>query len=231
MFKRQAFLAVEQRHVTLDGQPVNYTLKRSAKRRSIGLRIDSRGLTVSVPHKASEQWLNQVLQDRAGWVVQKLTTWQAAILPQAVQWMDGECIPYLGEKLTLRVGVCATTLRDKELWLPDDALERRVMQWYRQQAITLFGARVAHYAHIMNVQPHSLTLSTAKTRWGSCNSKGAVRLNLQLIKLPLSLVDYVVVHELAHLRQMNHSPAFWRVVGNACPDYLLLRCELKKYHL
>jgi predicted metal-dependent hydrolase len=79
----------------------------------------------------------------------------------------------------------------------------------------------------MGVAPRMLKLSAAKTQWGSCTTRGTVRLNEQLIRLPLRLVDYVVVHELAHLREMNHSAAFWEVVKGTCPNYAKLRRELK----
>jgi predicted metal-dependent hydrolase len=224
--------AVEQRAVLLEGRHIAYTLKRSAKRRSIGLRIDDRGLTVSMPLRAAESWLNEVLQDRASWVVDKLDGWQARA-PAALCWMDGEIIPYLGDILTLRVGQFSSPVQcfGDELWVRDEGsaarIEQRVSAWYRQQALPLFAARAAHYAPMLSVQPESVKLTTAKTRWGSCTSRGAVRLNVQLIKLPHYLIDYVVVHELAHLREMNHSAAFWRVVASACPDYAKFRAELK----
>ena len=224
--------SVEQRAVLLEGRHIAYTLKRSAKRRSIGLRIDDRGLTVSMPLRAAESWLNEVLQDRASWVVDKLDGWQARA-PAALCWMDGEIIPYLGDILTLRVGQFSRPVQcfGDELRVRDEGsaarIEQRVLAWYRQQALPLFAARAVHYAPMLDVKPESVKLTTAKTRWGSCTSSGAVRLNVQLIKLPHYLIDYVVVHELAHLREMNHSAAFWRVVASACPDYAKFRAELK----
>jgi hypothetical protein len=241
MFKRLRKLivpakpvAVEQRVVLLAGKPVSYTLKRSARRRSIGLRIDGQGLTVSMPHQTSERWLNEVLQDRADWVVEKLDGLQARKLPEQ-QWRDGESVPYLGELLTLRVVSSAVPVHQcgAELLVYGNEVrvEKLVTFWYRRQATMLFAERVRHYAPMLNVSPASIKLSGAKTRWGSCTSRGVVRLNLQLIKLPQYLIDYVVVHELAHLREMNHSAAFWRVVASACPDYLMLRAELKACRL
>ena len=90
--------AVEQRAALLAGKHITYTLKRSGKRRSIGLRIDDRGLTVSVPLRASEKWLSSVLQDKAHWVVEKLDGWQTC-KPPVQRWQDGEQIDYLGELL------------------------------------------------------------------------------------------------------------------------------------
>jgi predicted metal-dependent hydrolase len=229
---RPAAKLSEQRAVLLEGRHITYTLKRSSKRRSIGLRIDDKGLTVSMPLRAPENWLNEVLQGRASWVIDKLDGWQART-PVTPCWTDGEIIPYLGEILTLRVGDFAKTLQQvgDELRVRDEGnelhIERRVLAWYRKMALPLFLSRVAHYAPLLSVSPVSVTLTSAKTRWGSCTSRGAVRLNVQLIKLPQYLIDYVVVHELAHLREMNHSAAFWRVVANVCPDYRTLRSELK----
>ncbi len=244
MFKRLRSLvtppAVEQRAALLAGKQITYTLKRSGKRRSIGLRIDDRGLTVSMPLRASESWLHSVLQDKAHWVVEKLDGWQSR-KPAEVRWADGEVVPFLGERLTLRVRqslfAAPVHQRGKELWVfvADDSnaahIGQLVLHWYRRQAETLFAERVAHYAPLLNVAPRVLKLSSAKTQWGSCTARGTVRLNEQLIRLPLRLIDYVVVHELAHLREMNHSAAFWDVVGSACPAYAKLRRELKSIAL
>ncbi len=226
----------EQRAVVLAGQPVTYTLKRSARRRSIGLRIDDKGLTVSMPLRASERWLHEVLQDRANWVVEKLDGWQAR-MPLAQVWAAGELIPFLGEQLSLRifpsVSGALTRQHQAELQLPVRGevtaarIERAVMLWYHQQAMSLFTERIAHYAPLLKVAPQEIKLSAARKQWGCCTSRGTIRLNWQLIKLPRYLTDYVVVHELSHLREMNHSLAFWKVVASVCPDYAKLRRELK----
>lgn len=220
--------SVEQRAALLAGQRIVYTLKRSRKRRTIGLRIDDRGLTLSVPLRASERCLQDVLQGRANWVIEKLAGW-AARKPVVLRYVEGELIPYLGETLTLRLGASRLYRNGADLWLQDGVLspEMQLTKWYRQQALPLFTARVALYAALLNVSPSAIKLSTAKTRWGSCSSTGTIRLNLQLIKLPQHLIDYVVVHELAHLREMNHSVAYWRVVASVFPDFAEFRRELK----
>jgi len=228
--------AAEQRAALLAGKHITYTLKRSSKRRSIGLRIDDRGLTVSVPLRASEKWLHSVLQDKARWVVEKLDGWEM-LKPEEVLWQNGEQIDFLGELLTLRVvsGLFATPahLRGRALWVfvADGSeaahIEEAVSHWYRQEAKRLFAERVAQYSSLLEVMPRTIKISSAKTQWGCCTVRGTVHLNIQLIKLPLRLVDYVVVHELAHLREMNHSAAFWDVVGSVCPAYVQLRKELK----
>ena len=229
---------IEQRNIELSGKPVSYTLKRSGKRRrSIGLSIDDRGLVVSVPLRASEKWLHSVLQDKARWIVDKLADWQAR-QPPAPLWVDGQFIKFMGEPLTLRVVAslfgAPPLLRGRELFVHvtdasnQQAIEQEVTQWYQREAEVLFKQRVAHYAPLMNVSPDVVALSSARTQWGSCTARGTVRLNWHLIKMSLRLIDYVVVHELAHLIEMNHSHAFWQVVEAACPDYQRRRAELRR---
>ena len=228
--------AIEQRVALLSGKNITYTLKRSKKRRSIGLRIDGRGLTVNAPLRVSEKWLHSVLQEKADWVVEKLDGWQESI-PVVPRWRDGEVMDLLGELLVLRVmtGLFVTPpeRRKDELWVfvVDDSqtahIEQTVRRWYKEEALKIFEQRVAHFAPLLGVAPRAVKLSSATAQWGSCTVQGIVRLNTELIRLPLRLIDYVVVHELAHLREMNHSAAFWQVVESVCPDYARLRGELR----
>ncbi len=230
--------ATEQRRIELAGKNITYLLKRTAKRRTIGLRIDDDGLTVAMPWRASEKWLQDVLQEKARWIVEKLDGWQKQ-KPAPLQWEDGQPIPFMGEQLTLQVVgslfEAPPLLRGRLLvvHVTDTAnravIEQTVTQWYRGQAETLFKQRVAHFAPLLNVSPLEVKLSSARTQWGSCTVRGTVHLNWQLIKMPLRLLDYVVVHELAHLVEMNHSAAFWQVVKQACPGYVRLRHELRKW--
>ena len=233
----------EARVIELDGQPIPYLLKRSARRRTIALRIDRKGLTVSVPLRTAAGRFEAVLRDKAGWVVAKLSELRAGELPRRT-WQAGETLPYLGTELRLALGEggarAAPRLEDGTLWVPvassaDPALvQRKVVGWYRREALDHFAARVAHYAHRLEVARPPLYLSNAATRWGSCNSRGEVRLNWRLIKAPHELIDYVVAHELAHLKHLNHSPAFWRTVAGVYPHYDAARAALKaqgqRYH-
>lgn len=228
--------AVEQRSLQLADKHISYTLKRSSKRRSIGLRIDERGLTVSMPLRASEQWLHSVLQDKANWVLDKLENWQVAKVAPVI-WQDGASIPFRGEGVTLRVVPdlfgAPPRLQGENLLLQlngvatPQRIEKLVSQWYREQALQVFEECVAHFAPLMGVLPRVIRVSSARTQWGSCSARGVVSLNWQLVKLSLPLIDYVVIHELAHLKEMNHSAAFWRVVATVCPDHKELRAALR----
>ncbi|MEP7301607.1 MAG: SprT family zinc-dependent metalloprotease [Caldimonas sp.] len=117
-------------------------------------------------------------------------------------------------RIGLPPGVSAERLRDA------------VQSWLQREARAVFEARCAHFADRLGVRVTRLSLSSASTRWGSANAQGRVRLHWRLIHYPLATIDYVVAHELAHLREMNHSPRFWNVVRSVVPDYEAARRRL-----
>lgn len=227
----------EIRATCLKGEPVSYRVKRTRRRSIVGLQIDGRGLLVTVPKRgASARLIERVLQDKAGWVLTKLKEWQNHTAPR-LAWHEGARLPYLGQELRLafnRAEVRGRVLKlDGHLLvtLPDpgseSAVAALVTRWYRQEALALFRERVAHYAARFGVAAPRIRLSSARTRWGSCNENGAVTLNWRLLLLPRQLADYVVVHELAHLKEMNHSARFWALVEQALPDYREAMAQLR----
>lgn len=228
----------ELRSVQLGDKIISYTLKRSSRRRSIGLQINDQGLTVSIPLRASEKWLHSVLLEKAHWVVAKLESWQSKkALVQ--KWADGEPILFRGETFILRIhpGLFSTppqlTASELIVHVVDTTnqvtINKKIIKWYKHEAERVFAECIEHFAPLMHVSPREIKLTSARTQWGSCTAQGVVRLNWQLVSMPLHLIDYVVVHELAHLLEMNHSPDFWRVVERACPEYAKMRRELRKW--
>ena len=224
--------ALKEKTVTLSGREMRYVLKRSS-RRTVGLRITPGGLTVSIPLKMPEYGIESILKAKAGWILKKL---DEAKSPPALQWTDGEKIPYLGTHHALRIVHAARAKADMkegflEVALPEarpEKIEATVIHWYKRQALDCFAERIAHYCPKLGLQLPRLHISSARTRWGSCNSKGEVRLNWRLMRLPLELVDYVVAHELSHLIEMNHSPAFWKTVESIYPAYRTARMALRR---
>ncbi|HCA27020.1 MAG TPA: M48 family peptidase [Betaproteobacteria bacterium] len=224
----------EIRVIRLAGQEVRYCLKRSAKRRTIALQIGGDGLEVSAPFRVGERQLDAVLREKSQWVLNKLRQAQAN-RPPPVHWMAGAALPLRGAVIFLHVrrGERAAALRGNRLQLtlpdPGDAAARAAaLQWYRGEALADFLHRTHLFAHRLGTAPTRVSLSDARTRWGSCNATGAVRLNWRLIKAPPFVIDYVVAHELAHLIEYNHSPAFWRVVARICPAYREARHDLRR---
>lgn len=215
--------------IDLNGHRIAYRLRRS-QRRSIGLMAGLDGLSVSVPRLASRRDIEAALREKADWIVRKLQAQgERARQLKAVEidWHSGLTLPYLGQTLQVELAPAtrwdpSTTPATLQLKLPASAspleVQRAVVVWLKRQALALFAERCEHYAPQLRVQYTKLGLSTAQTRWGSAHASGAIRLNWRLIHFGLPVIDYVVAHELAHLREMNHSPRFWALVESVVPE-------------
>ena len=219
--------------IAIAGQAVNYQLRRS-RRRTIGLAIDHRGLRVGAPLQARLGDIEMLIREHGQWVLDKLADWQRRPPPQALAIADGTVISVLDSPLTVTV-----TPASRQRWLfsepklhlfvPPTVEARDVLEKaLRARARLIFAERLARYAPELGVAPPPLRISAARTRWGSCSQHGGISLNWRLILMPLPVVDYVVCHELAHLREMNHSPRFWSVVQQLCPDWQARRIELRQ---
>ena len=229
------------RHVQLQGMTVSYRFER-ARRRSIGFLVGPEGLVVRAPSWVTLREVDAAVQEKASWIVTKLQQFrqrQSEHLQQAIDWTHGADIPYLGSTVRLCVlergalpPLASDGAQELSLSLPPGASAQQVREaaevWFKKKARPLFEERLAHFAPLLGVQWKKLSLSSARTRWGSARSDGHIRLNWRLIHLPLTQIDYVVVHELAHLREMNHGPRFWDTVGGVMPDYRERRQQLRQ---
>jgi predicted metal-dependent hydrolase len=223
-----------QHRFRLNEQWVEYTLKRSQRRRSISLTIDEDGLRVGAPWRASQRRIESLLVSHARWIVRKLAEWRTRRPPPFI-WQADAPVMMLGEPLMLAPDLKrGATERDGDrLYIAADAnnpdtLAHHVIAWLRATAQGWFEQRAAHYAPLIGVQVSAIRLSNAKTRWGTCHPDGRIHLNWKLIQMPPDLIDYVVVHELAHLREPNHSRRFWHWVANVLPDYEQRRQTLRR---
>lgn len=239
------------RESLLGGIAVGYEFKRG-KRRTIGFSVSSQGLTVSAPKWVPLHEIDKAVVEKSGWIVKKLqeTRERHDRLESArIDWKDGCTLAFLGEQIIVVLdprhafggvgaelkssldtlpGVTRLTLH---VGLPHTAtpeqIKDAVQAWLMRQAKRIFTERLNHFAPTLNVQWRKLSLSSAGTRWGSASADGAIRLNWRLIHFKQSVIDYVVVHELSHLRVMDHSPRFWDTVRAVVPDYAALRSQLK----
>ena len=233
------------KRIVLGPHTVDYALRRSA-RRSIGFMIDDDGLRVTAPRRCTQLDIDNAIRAKQRWILTKLLERgerRARRQDRApIEWKDGARLPYLGGEITLRLeeaarSHCQFDPENRELWigvvpgLSEWQLKERVKLWFQAEAKRLFKERLDFFAPQLNVAYKAFALSSAGTRWGSCTIEGNIRLNWRLMHYPASLVDYVVVHELAHLREMNHSPRFWATVAEVYPDYDGARLALKKRSL
>ena len=241
------------REALLDEIAVAYEFRRS-KRRTIGFSVGADGLAVSAPKWVPLHEVDKAVLEKSGWIVKKLqeTRERHERLESArIDWKNGATLPFLGEQVRVVIdsrhafagvgaelgapvaepGQTAGALRSLQVALPLSAAPEQirdaVQAWLMRQAKRIFTERLNHFAPTLNVQWRKLSLSSAGTRWGSASADGSIRLNWRLIHFKQSVIDYVVVHELSHLRVMDHSPRFWDTVRAVVPDYAQLRSQLK----
>ena len=219
--------------IVIAGQAIPYHLKRS-QRRTIGLAIDHRGLRVGAPLRARHGDIEALIRQHGQWVLDKLAAWAERPSPGKLAITDGSSLSVLGAPLRLTVTPIGRArwqfVGDSlHLWPSATADATQLLEKaLREKARAVFAERLALHAPRLGVDLPPLRLSSARTRWGSCNHRGGISLNWRLVFMPLPIIDYVVAHELAHLKEMNHSPRFWSVVEQLCPDWRQRRLELRQ---
>ena len=235
------------RQARLGNTSVGYRFQR-ARRRTIGFSIGPDGLVVRAPRWTPLYEVEAALQEKAEWIVRKLQEVQERRARQdglRMDWRDGATLPFLGATVALQLDPAHVfTDAGAQLSAPTEDGRRSlrvglaltaephqirdaVQAWLMRQAKDNFQQRLDHFAPQLQVQWKKLSLSSAHTRWGSAKVDGAIRLNWRLIHFAQDVIDYVVVHELSHLRVMNHSPQFWETVRSVVPDYVHQRKQLK----
>lgn len=217
------------------GDELHYQLERR-HRRTVGLKITPTGLVIHAPKRIAMPLLESIIVEKSGWIRKKLAALNTNKIPE-LQWQDGEQLLLLGNTITLdiqhdsRSKAVAYEPGFLQIAMPNHAdqtaVARKVIQWYKKQAITDFARRLEIFSTKLGVNFSSLSLSNAKSRWGSCNSRKEIRLNWRLLQAPPHIINYVICHELAHLKEMNHSAKFWVVVASIFPDYKIAEKELK----
>ena len=219
----------------LNGETISYLLEHRA-RRTVGLKITAEGLIVHAPKRIFAFQLNQILLNKSAWILSKLQH-RAASQVEKMAWVDGSQLHYLGQTIQLHI---LENSSNKSLQFEANSLtlatpspnnhaliSRKVIAWYKKNAVVDFNRRLEILAAKLGVNAPPLTLSNAKSRWGSCNSRGEVRLNWRVLQAPPHIINYVICHELAHLKEMNHSAKFWTVVERLFPEYKAAEKELK----
>jgi predicted metal-dependent hydrolase len=217
----------------------NYTVKFQRRRTLVLYVMTDGSVEARVPMGTPEAKVVSFVEARAGWVVKtrarqlERLRWQVAVEPGAQLWL-------LGEQRRLRLetgGAFAVALAPEEMVvsvrdpfnLP--LLARQLDGWYREQAAQKFGERLPACCTLFPQldAPPPLRLRKMRRRWGSCNRRGVVTLNTELVKLPPSLIDYVIVHELCHLFEFNHGPRFYRLMERALPDWKQREAMLRQF--
>ena len=204
-----------------------------SKRKTLSLIVEPDGtLTVRAPLRMKEADIWGFIEAKKNWIKRK----QAQALkdvPVPLRFVDGEKFLYLGQEIPLRI------IQDGQPALVMDGVfkltksaqpqaEAYLDKWYRKQARKVITERISHFARNHDFAVRKIRISSARTRWGSCSSKGTLSFTWRLVMAPMEIIDYVVVHELCHLKELNHSKSYWERVAAILPDYKIRRKWLRE---
>jgi hypothetical protein len=204
-----------------------------SRRRTIALIVQNDGrLVVRAPLRAPERLIREFVTSKAGWIRKKQAQARAERLP-ARQYVEGELFPYLGKSYPLKyVGPQRPALKLGSAFLLARSAQPRAkaafLRWYKTSSAQVLAGRVNRFALQYGFVYQQIRITAARTRWGSCSSRGTLSFTYRLVMAPLEVVDYVVVHELVHLKVKNHSKKFWTQVAAILPDYKRHVAWLKK---
>lgn len=218
-----------------------FTIARSSRRRSISIEIRKAQVVVRAPMGVAQSLLVDFLRQKAVWVRAKISEQKQtlAIQPESRSYAHGSQIPFMGETLTLMLGRgprAAVARIDQELHVllssrsraSDDVQIRLLLsRWYQQQALTILTRKTVDLTRSMGLVCTQVSVKATRSKWGHCTSRGAIQYNWQILLAPEPIVDYLVAHEVSHLRHHNHSADFWALVASVCPTFKADRTWLK----
>lgn len=231
--------------IQFGGTTIWYEVIRRTGRKSVSVVVDpDDGVQVVAPRQAKAEYLAGVVERRADWIVQKLADIDSVARPLKRDFVNGERYHYLGRQYELRLDKAARNqpplvkLKSGRFVVTANigrggAMRRMVVrsaltEWYREHAVTQLGERVEMYTNKLGLKPGQLLIRQPRKRWASCDKDGNLRFHWRLIMAPMLLVDYVVAHELCHLRHLDHSPAYWRMLRAVMPDFEARRDRLRR---
>lgn len=216
--------------ISLNGKAIRYVLKRSVIARNIRFEIrQGEGLSIVIPRAYPAERLPLIIGKKQKWILSRLSRLEEHMATQSTgEKRTGDIIPFIGRslKLSLTAGNTESTtimLQGENLFVtfhPEtERIDSLIRSWYRTQAEHYIRARVQELSTICGVSCKKVTIRSQRTRWGSCSQKGNLSLNWKVIIAPPEVIDYVILHELLHMKEMNHSKRFWKLVNNYCPTW------------
>jgi len=206
-----------------------FEIIRTDRVKSASIDVEDNLVKVTVPKNLSDERIEELIKGRLLWIKQKLALQASAIVSKPKEYVDGEAFAYLGrnyrlkcakgveESVKLKSGYLNVTTKNGKR--NSEHLKAVVEQWYRTKALSRLIDKTRRYSAILKVEPTSINLKDYKAMWGSCSPKGVVSYNWRIILAPHKIVDYIVVHELCHLIEPNHSSKYWKQVRSVIPDY------------
>ena len=211
---------------------MDYTLKRS-RRKTISIRVGESGVEVRAPLQVSQREIDSFVDQKTAWIERSRTKMAEIVSSRAAFKLDyGVSIQLLGDSCPIlaregdRIG-----FEKKCFFLPSDLTSAEIKEYcieiYRGIAQEFLKDRTRALAELIGKTPRRIRITAARTRWGSCSSEGYINYSWKLMMAPLKVIDYVILHELTHLKFLNHSSAFWEALAVVLPDYRERQKELK----
>jgi len=226
---------MEDSVITYGKTEIPYRIRRSDRRTTVAITVaPGEGVVLMAPSATDVKRLDRVVHTKAQWIVERLRhVREVESVPVAKEFISGETFSYLGRGYRLKVEPRVRPARTKleRGWLRvqvgrtlsaqerPQAVREALEAWYVDHAERRLPERVAHWSRQCGLEPNSVVVKHQLKRWGSCDASGNLRLNWKIVQAPVRLIDYVVVHELAHLRHQDHTKAYWALVGKIMPDY------------
>lgn len=199
---------------------IPFSLSRKDLKR-VAITVQENGaVSVTAPHEAPDDKVFEIVKRRADWILEKQELVHQRVIPGSEkEWVSGEGITYLGRTYRLKVQGGAVALKAGVLHAPKQNTKEHITAWFKERALKKYEERLKHWAPRLPVSQTGLLLGDQKGRWGSCDKHGVIRINWRAIIAPLRIVDYILVHELAHLKHPDHSQQFWKLVKSVMADY------------
>ncbi|MEW8359706.1 MAG: SprT family zinc-dependent metalloprotease [Candidatus Thiodiazotropha sp.] len=209
---------------------------RTNRIKTATVKVDEGKVSVVIPKNLSDSRIKELVTNKTRWIREKILIHRQSAPSKPKEYVSGESFTYLGRNYRLKVETGKTKsvkLKNGKLivTIPKKSPEKiqdALTQWYREHAEQKLREKSERYSKLIGIQPKSISIKTFKSRWGSCHSNGDVQFNWKIIIAPNRIVDYVVVHEICHMKQHNHSPKFWKCVEKIFPDYLECKGWLKE---
>ena len=223
---RQKLKAVKKKIQKTQGIKIIRTSRRS---KSISLKIRNGELEVSCPYNTSEIFLKNLIESKKEWIKKNID--RSRKNHKNIDQISHGFITYKGEVLKLVYeksnfeGIAVEDNKLKIFYSDESKSKKLIIEWLKLQANNFLRARLSFLSKRISIEFNSLTIKSYTARWGSCNIKGDIFLNWKLIMLPESVIDYVLIHELAHINVPNHSREFWKLVKKKDPNY----CKNKRW--
>lgn len=209
---------------------INIQIIRSKRRRTSQIEIRNKQVVIRAPHYLPQFLIKKFVKDKYNWISKHLNQQSQQPTPKSKQFVDGEHFLLLDTPFTLHTETCKSTythFSDQKLTIgvpsrvqnTKQYVRKKMEAWYKETALNHIQERTAFHAKQMGGTPTSIKVREYKRRWGSCSSQGALSFNWRIIMAPPTAIDYVVIHELAHLQEFNHSKKFWTLIEQVMPDY------------